>query len=367
MESLGVNGAFWHGKRVLVTGHTGFKGGWLSLWLKALGAAVSGYALHPPTNPSLYGLAKIDTITDTTLADIRDARRLKQALRRCRPEIVFHLAAQSLVQAGYRDPVATYQTNILGTVHLLEAIRSIDTVHAVVIVTSDKCYRENPVLSPYAEDHPMGGDDPYSSSKGCAELITVAYRSAFFQAGVDGGDRPPPAIATARAGNVIGGGDWSEARLIPDIVRGLLYDRLIRLRCPDAVRPWQHLLCPLEGYLLLAERLYQEGAAFSGAWNFGPEPADFKTAGDLADAMLSGWGSARRWTADPAEHPHESPRLTIDSTKAKARLGWRSKIPLNTGLAWTVAWYKAYQNNQAMRAVTEAQIRAYQEPAAVCP
>lgn len=348
----GASQCFWRGKRVLVTGHTGFKGSWLALWLVQLGAKVSGYALAPPTLPSLFELAQIGELVDSHLGDVRDGETLSRITDTARPEIVFHLAAQPLVRESYKEPVATYATNVMGTVNLLEAVRRCDTVLAVVVVTTDKCYDNREWCWGYRENEPLGGYDPYSSSKACAELVTAAYRSSFFQAG--------GALASARAGNVIGGGDWAADRLVPDCLRALLAQAPVRIRNPHAIRPWQHVLEPLAGYLLLARRLYEAGSDFAEAWNFGPAEEDARPVDWIVKRLCALWGENAGWQLDPGEHPHEASYLKLDCAKARTRLGWRPQWDLETALAAIVAWTRAYRDGADLREATLAQIEDYQ-------
>lgn len=352
MENLVAQPSFWQGKRVLITGHTGFKGSWLALWLKILGAEVAGYALAPPTNPNLFDAARVVDGMASIIADIRDQERLNSVVAQYRPEIVFHLAAQALVRPSYEDPVGTYAANVMGTVNLLEAVRRNGCVRAVVSVTSDKCYENREWLWPYRENDPLGGHDPYSSSKACAELVTAAYRNSFFAQG--------PALASARAGNVIGGGDWARDRLVPDIMRAFLAGQPVVVRNSGAIRPWQHVLEPLNGYLLLAERLWQEGQAFAEAWNFGPLAEDARPVSWIVEQLSAGWGEGAGWDHDRTVQPHEAGTLKLDSSKARARLGWRPKLALAGALDWVAAWYKAHGQGQDMRRVTELQIAEYQ-------
>ncbi len=342
---------FWSGKRVFVTGHTGFKGGWLALWLDALGASLRGYALEAPTRPSLWEKLKLSTRFRGETADVRDAARLAGAVAQFRPDIVFHLAAQPIVRASYDDPVQTYATNVMGTVHLLEAVRRCGGRCAVVNVTSDKCYANAGRARRYREADPMGGHDPYSSSKGCAELVTAAWRDSY-------GLR----LASARAGNVFGGGDWAADRLIPDLVRAALAREPARIRNPGAVRPWQHVLEPLHGYLALAERLW-ESADAAGGWNFGPAQGDAVTVGRLADMVVARWGQGAAWTAEPGEHPREASTLELDCAKARARLGWRALLALPEALDWTVEWYRADARRADVQALCLEQIRRFEERA----
>ena len=353
-----MNRAFWHGRRVLVTGHTGFKGGWLALWLQGSGAKVSGFALPQPTNPSLFEVARVAEGMDSRFANLRDAQQVLAAVRAADPEIVFHLAAQPLVRQSYADPVETYATNVMGTVHLLEAVRGLSGVRAVVIVTSDKCYENREWVWGYRENEPMGGFDPYSSSKACVELVTAAYRNSFFP--VARHAEHGVAIATARAGNVIGGGDWAADRLVPDCLRAVEAGTPVRLRSPDAVRPWQHVLDPLAGYLALAERLHVEGPAFAEAWNFGPADDDARPVRWVVEQLVSGWGGGASWDFDPAPQPHEANYLKLDCSKTRSRLGWHPRWPLSGALEKTCAWHKAFSIGANMREFTLAQIREYE-------
>jgi CDP-glucose 4,6-dehydratase len=356
-----MDAAFWAGRRVFLTGHTGFKGGWLALWLESLGAKVSGYALAPATEPSLFEAARVASGVESVLGDIRDLPAVRAAMAAARPEVVFHLAAQPLVRLSYADPVATFSTNVLGTVHVLEAARALPSVRSVVIVSSDKCYENREWVWPYREDEAMGGFDPYSASKGCTELVTAAYRRSFFS-GEDG--RAAAAVGSARAGNVVGGGDWSADRLVPDIVRAATAGEVVRIRNPDAVRPWQHVLDPLAGYLRLAEKLALEGAAFASGWNFGPWDSDTRPVEWVTKTLLARWGGGARWSADAPSGAHEARLLKLDSSKARTLLGWRPALDLASALAWTVDWYQAHAAGADMRAFTLDQIRRYGEVAA---
>ena len=349
------NKKFWAGKRVLVTGHTGFKGSWLTLWLKSLGADVTGYALEPSTDPSLWRLLNLQSDIRNHIADIRDALALTGVLQEVRPEIVFHLAAQSLVRLSYRDPVGTYTTNVMGTAHLLEALRQTVGVRVVVNVTSDKCYELSNPNRGYNENDPMGGRDPYSSSKACAELITAAYRHSFFE-------KTGPALATARAGNVIGGGDWADDRLVPDFVRATMCGEQVRIRNPLSVRPWQHVLEPLYGYLVLAERLWEDGR-HAGGWNFGPAPDNAIPVETVMSALVALWGRPAGWVTAPGPHVPENDFLTIDSSKAQHVLGWRPYLDLMTTLTWTVEWYKACATSSDAVALCLQQIDRYEKRA----
>ncbi len=354
-----MNAGGWSGRKVLVTGHTGFKGGWLALWLQDLGAEVVGYALEPATRPSLFETAGVAKGMRSIFGDVRDPQKLTKLVSEIQPEIVFHLAAQSLVRPSYADPVGTYSTNVMGTVHLLEAIRMAGSVKAAVVVTSDKCYENNEWVWGYRETDPMGGFDPYSNSKGCAELVTAAYRQSFFASG-----RNKPAktgIASARAGNVIGGGDWSADRLVPDFIRAMSVQEAIRVRNPNAQRPWQHVLEPLGGYLSLAEKLSGDGGEkYASGWNFGPADSDAIPVGAIVQKLSTLWGPGAAFTIDQGEHPHEASFLKLDCSKARAHLGWQPRIGVDTALAWTVEWHKAMLSGADMRAVTKAQIARFQ-------
>jgi CDP-glucose 4,6-dehydratase len=346
--------AFWKNRRVLLTGHTGFKGAWLALWLQELGAEVTGFALpEPPTRPSMYEVARVGEGMRSIAGDVRDPSSLSSAVAAARPEVVVHMAAQSLVLRSYRDPVDTYGTNVMGTVNLLEAVRAHDGVRAAVVVTSDKCYENRETHRAYAEADPMGGRDPYSSSKGCAELVTTAYRNSFF------GSSDAPAVASARAGNVVGGGDFSEDRLVPDLMRAFLERRAARVRRPDAVRPWQHVLEPLRGYLLLCERLVHEGAAFAEGWNFGPSDEDTVQVRTVVERLLRYWpGSSVELAADVGG-PHEAGLLRLDCSKARLRLGWEPRWDLDRCLKETAAWFKAMQSGDDLRSLSLGQLRDY--------
>ena len=360
MEGLGMTDAanFWKGKRVFLTGHTGFKGSWLCLWLHRLGASVTGYALAPPTNPSLFVLAGVESLLErSVIADIRDSERLRQELITAKPEIVIHMAAQPLVRDSYKIPVETYATNVMGTVHLLEAVRQCPSVRAVVNVTTDKCYENREWVWGYRENEAMGGYDPYSSSKGCAELVSAAYRQSFFNA--QDYSSHGVALATARAGNVIGGGDWAVDRLIPDIIRSLLANEAVRIRNPHAIRPWQHVLEPLSGYLRLAQCLFEQGADYAEGWNFGPTDDDAKPVEWIVQRMCELHGNGARYEIDSGDHPHEAHYLKLDCSKARMRLGWQPRWGLATALSSIIEWTGAYREKQEMRAVCLKQIDSY--------
>lgn len=362
MEDLGLNRGFWRDRRVLVTGHSGFKGGWLSLWLQALGAKVAGFSLPPATKPSLFDVCRVAEGMDSRFADLRDRQQVLAAVRAADPEIVLHLAAQPLVRQSYADPVDTYLTNVMGTVHLLEAVRKSPAVRAVVVVTSDKTYENREWDWAYRESDPLGGSDPYGSSKACAELVSAAYRHAFFHAARHA--EHGVAIATARAGNVIGGGDWAADRLVPDCLRAIDTGARLALRYPDAVRPWQHVLEPLSGYLLLAERLHAHGAAFAEAWNFGPADEDMRPVRWVVDELLRACGSRLSWEREASPQPHEANCLKVDASKARARLGWRTRWTLPAALEQTGAWHKAYRADADMRAVTLGQVGEFESAGA---
>ncbi|WP_246686574.1 MULTISPECIES: CDP-glucose 4,6-dehydratase [unclassified Methylobacterium] len=353
--ALNPDPAFWAGRRVLVTGHTGFKGAWLTLWLARLGATVTGFSLAPDTRPNLFDLA-VSGRADTRIADVRDLDALKGCIAETRPEIVLHLAAQALVRPSYVDPVSTYATNVMGTVNLLEAVRGAPSVQAVVIVTSDKAYENREWPWAYRESEAMGGHDPYSNSKGCAELVTSAYRASFF------GPRGHPArIGSGRAGNVVGGGDWSLDRLIPDLVRAFGENRSVEIRAPHATRPWQHVLEPLSGYLRLAESLAgHDGAGFAEGWNFGPADEDCQPVARVVERLAATWGGGAAWHLSAGPHPHEATFLKVDASKARARLSWDRRLRLDEALAWTAEWYRAQGEGGAAADLTLDQIARYE-------
>lgn len=350
---------FWQGKRVLVTGHTGFKGCWLVLWLRRLGAEVTGYALDPPISPSLFELTNSERNISSTLGDIGDLDALNRCLSDAQPEIVFHLAAQSLVKASYGDPVETFRVNVMGTVNLLEAVRQTDSVKAAIIVTSDKCYENQEWLWGYREEDALGGFDPYANSKACAELVTDSFRNAFFTHS----DSPAhtAAIASVRAGNVIGGGDWAADRLVPDMIRAFTQAQPVIIRNPRAIRPWQHVLEPLAGYLTLAEKLYINGAVFASGWNFGSPAEDAQPVSWVVERLKSFWGEGASSRLDDTGHPHEANYLKLDCTKARELLHWQPQLNTESALSWTVEWYKAWHLGKDMREVTHHQIACYQE------
>ncbi len=354
-----MNPAFWRGKRVLLTGHTGFKGSWLSLWLQSMGAKVTGYALAPPTSPSLFEMAEVGQGMTSVIGDIRDLTKLQSVFAAHHPEIVIHMAAQPLVRYSYQNPVETYSTNVMGTVHLLDAVRNTPGVKAVVNITTDKCYENREWVWGYRENEPMGGFDPYSNSKGCAELVSAAYRSSFFNA--DTYSQHGVATATVRAGNVIGGGDWAQDRLIPDILAAFEQGRKVNIRNPHAIRPWQHVMEPLRGYLTLAEQLFEQGPSFGEGWNFGPNDEDAKSVDWIVKEMAALWGADAQWQVDTGEHPHEAHYLKLDISKARSRLDWHPALRLKDALALIIDWAKQHQAGANMRQLTLAQLQAYQE------
>jgi CDP-glucose 4,6-dehydratase len=349
--------SFWPNKKVLITGHTGFKGSWLSLWLQSLGADVTGYALEPPSEPNLFDVAKVAQGIDSIIGDIRDLPKLQSIIADKKPEIVIHMAAQAIVRRSYQDPAETFSSNVMGTVNVLEAIRLTDSVKVASIVTSDKCYENKEWLWPYRECEPLGGHDPYSSSKACAELVTAAYRKSFFA-----DPTRQTLVASARAGNVIGGGDWAADRLVPDIIRAFHKGEPVIIRNPAAVRPWQHVLDPLNGYLILIEKLWSGDREFADAWNFGPDYYDAKPVSWIANKMVDLWGNGASWKTDDAVQPHEAHTLTLDSTKARNVLKWTPKYGVAEALAKTVEWYKMFYDGCdaiEVREMTLGQIREY--------
>ena len=348
-----MNSVFWSGKRVLLTGQTGFKGAWLSLYLEALGAKVTGLALVPDQTPNLFEVARIDKGIRSIIGDIRDLGVVERAVDYAQPEIVFHMAAQALVRRGYREPVETYATNVLGTVHVLDAVRRLSKARACVVVTSDKCYENQEWIWPYRENEPMGGKDPYSNSKGCAELVVSAYRASYFAlAGIG--------LASARAGNVIGGGDWSEDRLIPDLIRGFIDHKSTMIRQPNSIRPWQHVLEAINGYLVLAEWLWNDPVEFAEGWNFGPGDTGAVSVQTIADSLVEKWGDGAAWTRDNEDGVHEAQLLKLDSTKARTRLSWKPKLGIEEALDWIVKWHRAHAADKDMRDFTLHQIEQYQ-------
>jgi CDP-glucose 4,6-dehydratase len=348
----------WRGKRVFLTGHTGFKGGWLALWLTELGAVVRGYALDPATEPSLFNTARLASRIDDVRGDICDAKRLESSMQAFQPEVVLHMAAQPLVRYSYDDPIGTYETNVIGTAKVLDAVRRTPTVRAVVSVTTDKCYENREWHWGYRESDPLGGYDPYSSSKACAELVTAAFRQSYFP--VERMKDHGVAVATARAGNVIGGGDWATDRLIPDLVRAFVAGTPAAIRRPLSIRPWQHVLEPLDGYLRLAEGLLTGEPRYASAYNFGPTEDDAQPVEWIVNKMVELWGDGASWEYDNASFVHEAGYLKLDASRARAELGWRPRLRLETALAWLVEWYKNCQTGRDMQAVTIEQIARYE-------
>ena len=353
---VNVDPEFWRGKRVLITGHTGFKGSWLSLWLQSMAVELYGLALPPPTTPALFDEARVGPGMVSLIGDIRDYPTVESAIRDCRPEIIFHLAAQPLVRHSYNAPMETYAINVMGLVHVLEAARQLGNVRAIVNVTSDKCYQNNEWVWGYREHEAMGGRDPYSSSKGCSELITHAYRQSFF--GASG-----TALGSARAGNVIGGGDWAADRLVPDILRALGQGQPPAIRHPHAIRPWQHVIEPLSGYLVLAERLYADGQVWAEGWNFGPHDDDARPVQWIADRLVQAWGDDASWVHDGAAHLHEAHHLKLDISKAKATLYWQPRWRLGTALTLVMDWHRAWLEKADIQPLCLAQIRQHQATA----
>ena len=347
-----VNSSFWHGKRVLLTGHTGFKGSWLSLWLLSMGSVLRGISLDAPTTPSLFDIARVADCMDHKVADIRDYDAVHALIAEFKPEIIFHMAAQPLVRLSYEEPIATYATNVMGTAHVLEAARHAGSVRSIVNVTTDKCYENREWIWGYREDEAMGGYDPYSSSKGCSELVSSAYRKSFLQASGIG-------LATARAGNVIGGGDWAVDRLVPDTLKALEQRRPVLIRNPHAVRPWQHVLEPLSGYLLLAESLFEHGQLDAEGWNFGPRDDDARPVQWLVERLCKEWGGDASWALQPGDHPHEAHYLKLDVSKARQRLNWSPRLPLQTALALVNRWHQEWLSGSDMQAFSLKQITEY--------
>lgn len=347
-----VDPDFWPGRRVFITGHTGFKGSWLSLWLQSLGAEVQGFALSPPTSPSLFEVARVADGMTSTIGDVRDREAMAKVMSAFCPEVVIHMAAQPMVGLSYEQPVETYATNVMGTVHVLEAARHVDSVRAIVNVTTDKCYENKEWVWGYREDEPMGGHDPYSNSKGCSELVTSAYRRSFFHRG-------ETLLASGRAGNVIGGGDWADSRLVPDVLRSFEQGQSVLLRHPDSIRPWQHVLEPLSGYLTLAQRLHGGDMQSAEAWNFGPRESDARPVSWIVENMARCWGSDASWELDGAEHPHEANYLKLDISKAASRLGWKPRWGLAMAIEMIVEWHRAWLAGADMNAMCLTQIEQY--------
>jgi CDP-glucose 4,6-dehydratase len=355
VEKMVVDQKFWKGKKVLLTGHTGFKGSWMSLWLQKLGVDLVGFSKSVPTEPSLFKIAQIEDNMESVMGNVCDFKKLSSTIEQFKPEIIIHMAAQSLVLKSYEDPLETFSTNILGTVNLLESVRSTVKNNCIIInITSDKCYDNSISVVPHKESDPMGGFDPYSSSKGCAELITSSFQKSFFNSN----NSSNIALASVRAGNVIGGGDWSENRLIPDIMNSKLQNKTIKIRNPNSIRPWQHVLDPLHGYLLLAEQMWKNDSKFSEPWNFGPPAEKSKSVSWIVEKLTKLWGDGQ-WEIDSKKNQYESPSLLLDSSKANINLNWESKIDIDLALKWIVDWYKEFQNNKDMKQFTEFQIELF--------
>jgi CDP-glucose 4,6-dehydratase len=355
MKRSSVNPDFWKGKKIFLTGHTGFKGGWLSFWLTSMGAEVTGYSLAPLTTPNLFEILGVEAfISKSHIADIRSLDTLQQAIQNASPDIIIHMAAQPLVRYSYLHPVDTYATNVMGTVNVLESARNAETVRATLIITTDKCYENKEWSWGYRENEPMGGYDPYSNSKGCAELITAAYRQSYFS---DSSSRN--AIASARAGNVIGGGDWSEDRLVPDAIRAFEGGKPVMIRNPLATRPWQHVLEPLSGYLILSQALYNDGSQFASGWNFGPRDEDNRSVSEVIDMIISKWSGSARWEKEGSEQPHEANFLKLDCSKAQSQLGWMPKWNLENACQKIVEWQNSFYSKKNMQEATLAQINQY--------
>jgi len=352
-----MNAEFWNGKKVLLTGHTGFKGSWLSIWLQKLNVNLIGFSKYIPTKPSLFEVANVEDGMTSLTGDVCDFSHLKNVIEKHHPDIVIHMAAQSLVHQSYKNPIETYATNVMGTVNLLEAIRRIGKVRVVINVTSDKCYENKGLTRGYHEEDPMGGYDPYSSSKGCTELVTSSFRNSFFNPkeyvkhGI--------ALSSVRAGNVIGGGDWAADRLVPDIIRAISKNEIIKIRSPHAIRPWQYVLEPLNGYLQLAEKLWDQGTEYTEGWNFGPNDDDIKTVSWIVEKFTQLWGDSLSWESENNKLPHEAAYLKLDCTKAKTKLKWFPKTNLELALKFTVEWYKQYKQKNNMRKFTEEQINNF--------
>lgn len=360
MQIANVKYSFWKNKRVFLTGHTGFKGSWLSIWLSSLGAKVTGYSLAPNTLPNLFEVANVvQGLEKSNIGDIRDLAALQKAMRDAKPDMVVHMAAQPLVRYSYTNPVDTYATNVMGTVHVLESIRQLDCVRATVIVTTDKCYENKEWVWGYRENESMGGYDPYSNSKGCAELVTSAYRQSYFAP--EKYSVHQHAIASARAGNVIGGGDWSVDRLIPDAIKAFEANKPLVIRNPLATRPWQHVLEPLSGYLVLAQGLYEKGTQYSGAWNFGPIDEDTRTVKEVIQLLINHWHIKANWSQDTSEQPHEANLLKLDCSKARHSLGWIPKWRLETAIEKITSWQQAYRLGSDMNLFCMQQIESYQK------
>ena len=352
---------FWKNKKVLITGHTGFKGSWLCLWLQKMGAELTGYSLPPPTNPNLFSLAKVASGMVSINGDIRNLDNFSKVVQEYKPEIIIHMAAQPLVKHSHFNPVETYSTNVMGTVNVLESARRTDSVQVALIVTSDKCYENKEWLWGYRENEPMGGYDPYSSSKGCAELVTLAYKKSYFK------DGDPLfkniGVASVRAGNVIAGGDWAKDRLIPDLIKAFMEKQVAYIRNPNAIRPWQFVLEPINGYLTVVEKLWEDRFKYSGAWNFGPNEDDAKPVSWVVKQLATQWGADAKWEMVPTTYPHEANNLTLNCSKAKSQLGWSPRLSLSSTLTWIVDWYKCYREGKDIQEITQKQIADYQSVA----
>jgi CDP-glucose 4,6-dehydratase len=355
VENLVINPTFWKDRKVLITGHTGFKGSWLTLWLSELGAKVKGFAIDTPNSPSIFQVANIkDLLQESIQGDIRDLYTIRKVVQSYEPEIVIHMAAQSLVRNSYTDPVSTYSTNVMGTVNILEAVRTVPNVKAVLNITTDKCYENKEWIWGYRENEQMGGQDPYSNSKGCSELVSSAYRKSFLQ-------KADIALATARSGNVIGGGDWSKDRIVPDAMNAFMKNKILLVRNPEATRPWQHVLEPLSGYLMLCQQLITEPKFFADSWNFGPNYEDVKPVSTLANIIVNNWGGKVQWELDDGVHPHEAHDLKLDCSKSNKFLKWSPSWGLERGVYETVRWYKAFHKKENMYKFSLNQIRSYQQ------
>jgi CDP-glucose 4,6-dehydratase len=357
VEDMGMNAGFWHGRRVFLTGHTGFKGSWMVAMLHTFGAEVTGFSLAPPTDPNMFDLIEAKSMCRDLRGDIRNQAALAEAIDASKPEIVLHFAAQPLVRASYATPVETYATNVMGTVHLLDACRTTPGIRSIVVVTTDKCYENNGWVWGYRENDRLGGADPYSNSKAACELVVDSYRRSFFASAID---KEGTHVASARAGNVIGGGDFALDRLIPDAIRAFMAAETLPIRNPHAIRPWQHVLEPLAGYLLLAERLYRSSAA-AESWNFGPRTEESASVEAVVDIVAKYWGRNATWSQDTGYHPHEAATLKLDSTKARIELGWHPKLTLEKSIQMTTEWYLGFLRGDNLRALTLSQIKAYQE------
>ena len=359
MEGLNITQDFWSNKRVFLTGHTGFKGSWLSLWLQSLGVDLTGYALEAPSEDSLFKIARVESDMNSIIGDICDYESLNKQMKNAEPDIVIHMAAQPLVRYSYLNPIETFSTNVMGTAYMLEAVRNTSSVRAVVNITTDKCYENKDENLSYKEEDPMGGHDPYSGSKGCAELVTSAYRSSFFN--LKQIDSKPVALASVRAGNVIGGGDSAKDRLIPDIIRALLNENPLSIRNPNAIRPWQHVLEPLRGYMMLAEKLHEEGAPWAESWNFGPKDQDTKTVSSVVKMLSQLWGVEANWSLEEDKDLHEAKNLRLDISKAQNRLDWKPSLNLESSLKLVVDWYKEKEKGTDMYKYTLKQISNYSQ------